>query len=412
MTGVRLAVFLLLTALLYTAREVVGPAFIQAQAPTAITPANDATEPRAKYVGDAACLSCHKEQGLSYLHTSHHLTSQLANQHSVLGSFREGSNVLTIVDPPGTGTEPALSFKMEARSGGFYETAVTGWGSHLQSRSERIDVVTGSGVRGVTYLYWDGDQLYELPVSYWTDGHQWINSPGYDNGTARFSRPIHPGCLECHATFIKPLAADPLTNRYEKESLITGISCETCHGPGADHIARQKAGAGGSAGETILNPAKFSRDRQVDLCALCHNGIQREAIAPAFSYMPGEPLTNYFKPLPVDMLEHPDVHGNQVGLLERSRCYRSAPNMTCSTCHDVHAPERPAAEYSEKCLTCHRWESCGVAKTIGHKIASNCIDCHMPVEPTNVIVSETAGKVVRAKMRNHWIKVYPDARMP
>jgi hypothetical protein len=29
-----------------------------------------------------------------------------------------------------------------------------------------------------------------------------------------------------------------------------------------------------------------------------------------------------------------------------------------------------------------------------------------------VIVSDTAGKEVRAKMRNHWIKVYPDARMP
>jgi hypothetical protein len=49
---------------------------------------------------------------------------------------------------------------------------------------------------------------------------------------------------------------------------------------------------------------------------------------------------------------------------------------------------------------------------MGHKIAGDCIDCHMPVEATNVIVSETAGKVVRAKMRNHWIKVYPEARMP
>jgi len=49
---------------------------------------------------------------------------------------------------------------------------------------------------------------------------------------------------------------------------------------------------------------------------------------------------------------------------------------------------------------------------MGEKIKANCIDCHMPVEPTNVIVSETAGKETRATMRNHWIKVYPDARMP
>ncbi|HTY83219.1 MAG TPA: multiheme c-type cytochrome [Silvibacterium sp.] len=374
--------------------------------------AADSQHQRPGYAGDAACLDCHKDQGLSYIQTSHHLTSRLASKESVFGSFTPGSNVLMIVDPPRTTTEPGLYFMMEEKNGGYYETAVTGWGNDLFTESQRIDIATGSGVRGVTYLYWEGDRLYELPVSYWTDGHQWINSPGYDNGTARFSRPINPGCLECHASYIKALSTDPLTNRYERNSFVPGISCETCHGPGAEHVARQKAGTATAQGQAILNPAKFSRDRQVDLCALCHNGIQREAIAPAFSYVPGEPLANYFKPLPTDTLEHPDVHGNQVGLLERSRCYISSPKMTCSTCHDVHAPERTAASYSSKCLTCHQWQSCGVAKTMGHKIANDCIDCHMPVEPTNVIVSDTAGKEVRAKMRNHWIKVYPGAHMP
>jgi len=405
----RAALLLCLPVLICAAARFVRPTVARAQSPAAPSALGNGV--CAKYVGDAACLSCHKDQ-TGYEHTSHHLTSQLANAHSVLGSFSPGSNVLMIADPAHATTEPGLYFTMEEKNGSYYVTAVTGWAGNTQARTERIDVVTGSGVRGATYLYWDGDRLYELPVSYWTDDHQWINSPGYDNGTAKFSRPINPGCLECHATYIKPLSSDPFTNRYDRASLVTGISCETCHGPGADHIARQKAGVT-VGGQAILNPAKFSRDRRVDLCALCHNGIQREAIAPAFSYVSGESLTNYFKPLPVDTtLEHPDVHGNQVGLLQKSKCYQSSPNMSCSTCHDVHAAERPAALYSEKCLTCHRWESCGVAKKMGHRIASNCIDCHMPVEPTNVIVSETANKVVRAKMRNHWIKVYPEVRMP
>jgi hypothetical protein len=362
---------------------------------------------RADYVGDAACLTCHEKQGATYSHTSHYLTSQLANSKSVLGSFRDGSNVLTIV--PNTSTEPFLYFKMEAKNGGYDETAVTGWGKQVQTRTEPIDIVTGSGVRGATYLYWQGDRLYELPVSYWTNGHQWINSPGYENGSADFSRPVNPGCLECHATYIRPLSPDPDTNRYDRDSLVTGITCERCHGPGAEHVAREKAGsASASTGQSILNPANFSRDRQVDLCALCHNGVQREPIAPAFSYIPGKPLSDYFTLLQTDPAEHPDVHGNQVGLLQRSRCYLSSPNMTCSTCHDVHAKEQPAATYSAKCLTCHQWQSCGLAKTKGHSIAKNCIDCHMPVEPTRVIVSETADKVVRATMRNHWIKIYPD----
>jgi len=379
-----------------------------------ISNADRAGSRRGDYVGDAACVSCHKEQGLNYLHTSHYLTSRPVNKDSVLGSFQEGANVLMIVDPASTNAEPGLYLKMEAKDGGYFQTAVTGWGTQLEKRTERMDIVTGSGVRGATYLYWEEDQLFELPVSYWTDGHRWINSPGYANGSADFSRPINPGCLECHATYIKALSSDPLTNRYDKESLVTGISCESCHGSGAEHIARQRSGVAPtdrSEGQAILNPAKFSRDRQIDLCALCHNGIQREETAPAFSYVPGRPLTDYFKPLPVSAAEHPDVHGNQVGLLQRSRCYLSSPKMTCSTCHDVHAPERAAADYSTKCLTCHQWESCGVSKKIGHKIVNNCIDCHMPVEPTNAIVSETADKVVRASMRNHWIKVYPDAHL-
>ena len=365
---------------------------------------------RSKYVGDVACLACHQSQGLSYSHTSHHLTSQIANKDSILGSFTDGSNLLMIVDPAQAAAQPGLFFKMEKKDDGYYETAVTGWGTDLQTRSERTDLITGSGVRGVTYLNWQGDKLYELPVSYWTDGHQWINSPGYENGSANFSRPVNPGCLECHATYIRPLSADPLTNSYDKGSLITGISCETCHGPGADHVAKEKSGSRAKSDDAILNPAKFSRDRQVDLCALCHNGIQREAIAPAFSYLPGQPLSDYFTLAPSNIADHPDVHGNQVGLLERSRCYRSSQTMTCSTCHDVHQSQRNPAMISERCLTCHRAQACGEFRRLKEKIVGACADCHMKVQASNVIVSSLQGKQARELVRNHWIKVYADTR--
>jgi hypothetical protein len=364
---------------------------------------------RNQYTGDSECLGCHQKQGDTYLNTTHHLTSQMANKNSILGSFRVGSNVLMIADPATAGDNPGLYFTMEAKQNGFYQTAVAGWPGQLQKRTEPMEVVIGSGVRGQSYLYWHGEQLFELPVSYWSDGSRWINSPGYKNGTMNFSRAVTLRCLECHATNIQPLSLDPLTNRYNKQSLVIGISCERCHGPGADHVSLHRKAAAASAvrGESaILNPARFSRDQQVDVCALCHNGLRTQQIAPAFSFVPGQPLDNYLQPNEGDVLAHPDVHGNQVGLLQKSRCYLSSPKMSCSTCHDVHAQERPAAAYSDRCLTCHRVESCGVAKTMGSTIANNCIDCHMPVEPTNAIVSETAGQVIRPKMRNHWIKVY------
>lgn len=371
-----------------------------------------ATEPpqdRASYLGDSSCLECHEKECRSYQSTPHHLTSQLPTPHSVLGDFRKGENLLKIIDPLQS-SEPGLQFGMESRADGFYITASSGWPSAVFRRQERIDLVTGSGVRGQTYLYWNGNQLFELPVSYWTDGHRWINSPGYIDGSADFLRPINPACLECHATFIRALSNDPHTNRYDRASLVPGISCESCHGPGADHVRLEKAHhtrAGDPTG--ILNPRAFSRDRQVDLCAECHNGIQREPLLPAFSYRPGQPLNEYYKPLPVPEAEHPDVHGNQVGLLERSKCYRSSSQMSCSTCHNVHSSGQAAEAYSSKCLECHTWQSCGMSAKIGHTIVNDCINCHMPIEQTNVIASETAGQVVHARMRNHWIKVYADA---
>ena len=84
--------------------------------------------------------------------------------------------------------------------------------------------------------------------------------------------------------------------------------------------------------------------------------------------------------------------------------------MTCSTCHNVHAPERPAASYSAKCLTCHEWKSCGISAKMGSSISQNCIDCHMPMEPTKAVMPVTAGSVAHAAMRSHWIKVYPRQR--
>ena len=364
------------------------------------------TSHRSGYVGDAACGVCHAAELASYRHTAHHLTSQLASRRSVLGSFAPGSNRLVII--PDSTNQPGLLFKMEVRSGGLYETAITGSQPPLELQSARIDVVTGSGKRGQTYLSWDGDQLFELPVSYWTNGKQWINSPGYEDGTADFGRPVNPGCLECHATYIKTLSNDPHTNEYEKSTLETGISCEVCHGPGAGHAARQpRSGTTPLSGAPkILNPARFSRERQVDLCAFCHNGIKWSR-AVAFSYRPGESLSDFFEPTASDVVEHPDVHGHQVGLLERSKCFRSS-QMTCSTCHNVHSVERSAAGYSEKCLGCHAWQSCGASKKLGPQIGGNCIDCHMPVEPTTMIASVTAGRKVRGSMRNHWISVYPE----
>jgi hypothetical protein len=346
----------------------------------------------------------------SYHHTSHHLTSQLPGPTSILGPFTEGKNLLSIQNPPSTEVDPRLFFKMGIEPGGYYQTAVAEMGQRKITRSERIDIVTGSGVRGQTYLYWKGNELFELPVSYWTDGNQWINSPGYTDGKANFARHVDARCLECHASYIRALSTDPQSNVFDRSSLVVGIECETCHGPGQVHVEREhEARAGGAkrVDAATLNPSKFPRDRQVDLCGLCHSGGQRAELSPAFTYKPGAPLDQFFAPDPADVSDRPDVHGNQVSMLKKSRCYLLSPSMSCSTCHDVHLEERDAEDYSDRCLQCHKWQSCGASHEIGAGIVRMCVGCHMPMQETTAIVSTTSGRSLQTSIRSHWIKIYP-----
>lgn len=351
------------------------------------------------YIGNDKCLSCHQNQQ-AYLRTAHHRTSQAATQGSILGKFGQGENILKT-------SEPELHYKMEARRDGFYQTAVLGTPPDTASISERFDLVVGSGRKGQTYLYWGkGDRLFQLPVSYWTELNSWVHSPGYDDKFANFSRPVLPRCLECHASFFESVADPKSVNRYRKSNYMLGISCERCHGPGREHAALNLAKDAKPTGQAIINPAKVSRDRQLDLCSLCHGGLG-VAKAPAFAYVVGKELEDFIHlelPKPDDAV---DVHGNQVALLERSQCFKSS-TMTCSTCHNVHVPQRDVKDFSERCLTCHKIQSCGLYPKRGQGIAGRCVDCHLPNQSSNVIVSSHDGIQIKPRVRNHWIKVYPE----
>jgi cytochrome c553 len=144
------------------------------------------------------------------------------------------------------------------------------------------------------------------------------------------------------------------------------------------------------------------------LCAQCHGGRGERRLAPPFSYVAGQPLSNYFDFGSVDPEAEADVHGKQVQLLKKSRCFQASANMTCSTCHDVHQSQRNLADFSQHCLSCHQIQACGVYSRMGTAIAANCIDCHMPDLESKVVYIDVNGKKINPRFRTHWIKIYPE----
>jgi hypothetical protein len=359
----------------------------------------------AAYAGNDACISCHQTKSDTYHHTAHYRTSGVPSLDSIHGNFNPGTNVLRTANPN-------LFFIMESSGKGFSQKGVMRTPNEILERAESFDVAIGSGRKGQTYLFWDGDKLYQLPVSYWTELGEWVNSPGYVDGTANFDRPIAPRCLECHASSFASRA--PPENAYIKNSLLLGISCEKCHGPGAEHVAKYRSTSPPrSSGETaILNPAKLSRERQMDICALCHAGIGNATAGP-LSFTPGDVLSRSLTFLQLEANAHVDVHGSQVQLLERSRCFQSSPSMSCTTCHDVHTQQRDPAAFSATCLNCHKVENCGAFTKLVHTIDRQCVTCHMPLQETaQIVISGTNGRTLQPKVRNHQIAIYPEIRLP
>ena len=62
----------------------------------------------------------------------------------------------------------------------------------------------------------------------------------------------------------------------------------------------------------------------------------------------------------------------------------------------MHAPERPAAAFWEKCLKYQKDSDCGEFAKLGARIRDKCIDCHMPVQESNLIISNANGKEIKA----------------
>ena len=369
--------------------------------PKKTSPITTAAPGYSEFAGSQACAACHKDIYESHIHTSHFHTSEPATEGSIKGSFDSGANRFYF--------DPETYVQMEKKNGRPYQAA---WFRGEEKKAEPFDIITGSGKKGQTFLYWKNNHLFQLPITWFTSLHQWTNSPGFSNKVV-FNRPITSRCLECHSTYFQK-TSDPQQDaeEFSPTNIVYGVTCEKCHGPGAQHIAFHSKNPGQKTGKFIINTAALTRQQNLDLCKLCHGGRLRKT-APSFSFQAGDTLSRFFEqsnapPAPDEI----DVHGNQYGLLASSKCFQGS-QMTCITCHDPHANEQNMLKtYSQRCMSCHNQEHnnfCKLKDKEKYDITSNCIDCHMPDQSSRAIMVLLQGENIptSASMRTHYITVYP-----
>jgi hypothetical protein len=179
------------------------------------------------------------------------------------------------------------------------------------------------------------------------------------------------GCFECHST--GPVRVDAGNTLHPAEP---GVKCESCHGPGREHIRAATKGDTANARRAIRNPRRSSAAAILQECGRCHRPPAGPNVKIDWNYSWN--------------VRHQPVY------LAQSKCLtESEGKLSCLTCHDPHSPLRTndASFYRQRCLACHDGRT---PDTCLKDRASDCTNCHMPkVSPQSPL-----------RFTNHWIGVY------
>jgi predicted CXXCH cytochrome family protein len=208
------------------------------------------------------------------------------------------------------------------------------------------------------------------------------------------------------------------------------IGCESCHGPGSEHVAN----AGRS--RYIVNPKYLSAERSSVVCGRCHDRRQGYG-GPIEGYTqaldeagrmarPGisrhELITRYTDPVKKgptmrgpgreDNIWPDDIHSNkphqQYADFLKSKMYRNPRLLVaCSDCHDMHGStpyarfvlHDPGNSASPLCQRCHPVD---VLSHMDAKLnarmkgqLTRCIDCHMPGTANTGGIAGDFGRMIK-----------------
>lgn len=213
-------------------------------------------------------------------------------------------------------------------------------------------------------------------------------------------------CAGCHST-----GADVYAHNWTE----LNIACESCHGPGRAHSNKP-------AIENIVNPARLSVERSLDVCLSCHlagRPPHGNDYAWPVGYQPGKNLADFwrgFTPIEgrqsAEFWRNGTAHKNRVQGNTFVQSVMHDRGLQCTNCHDSHGSRNrsmtvKSAETNALCLGCH-----GPGRRFGPKVASisehthhpqtspgsQCIGCHMP---------RTGENAVDFESRNHTFAFVP-----
>jgi predicted CXXCH cytochrome family protein len=280
--------------------------------------------------------------------------------------------------------------------------------------------------------YWVASPRYDrllqtLPLVYLIKDQRWIpREAAFMIGPRSSERLItqwNHHCIRCHSTAGNP-GLSPKTGMLDTRVAELGIACESCHGPGEEHVRRNRdplrrygLHLSSKSDPTIVNPSKLDHRKSSEACGQCHGVyLMRDeyAMKSAYEgslYKPGDDLhkTRYYIQHPgdhsnserlEDLRKNPDFFrerwwddgtilagGREYTAMAVSGCYTRG-KISCLSCHSMHSSEpndqlKAGMDGPAACTQCHKGEqyTTQLERHTFHKrdsTGSNCLNCHMP----------------------------------
>lgn len=262
---------------------------------------------------------------------------------------------------------------LKFQEGGFSTSVTSSPGSVAFSVNDGVNQASAPAVwamgfkKGQTYVLKKDGIYFESRLSFFTKLDALDITPGQSRDLpegleSALGRKLGADeaarCFRCHTT------AAVISDVFNSEKAIPGVTCEACHGPAAAHVASMTS-HDPEQPTAIMNPADLSPSDSVDFCGACHSTW-------------------------ADVVET----NRKIGLaeirfqpyrLEQSRCWGTSGDrrITCIACHNPHQPlVREPGAYDSKCLACHGVSvvprGTHMAKSFCKVATSNCVTCHMP----------------------------------
>jgi tetratricopeptide (TPR) repeat protein len=356
----------------------------------------------ATYVGAESCATCHAQEAETWRQSHHAQAMQPVNASTVLGDFRNGRFAKDGL----TSTFYLKDGKHYVRTDGpdgkldDFPVAYTFGVYPLQQYLVPIP----NGRLQSLGLAWDSRSRQQ-------GGQQWFHL--YPDQKMPHSDPLHwTGrnqtwnymCAECHSTNLQK-NYDLTRDSYATTWSEINVSCESCHGPGSNHVTWAKSrqndsdakedrteglvvqlnSSHGGWGEESSNGTMHWKgqprtETELETCAPCHS--RRHPIKS--NHQAGERFLDAYVPSLLDegvyfadgQVQEEDY---EYGSFLQSKMHHEG--VTCSDCHNPHSLSLPSKDLNSVCGRCHSLAKFGAAEHHRHKTSSAgalCVNCHMP----------------------------------